>query len=49
MPVVHWPTFVQQLISREDERNRRWRAFVFSLCELLVALAFVPISLRSPS
>lgn len=31
MPIVHWPTFVQQLVARHDERDRRWRAFVFSL------------------
>ncbi|GMK59762.1 hypothetical protein CspeluHIS016_0803680 [Cutaneotrichosporon spelunceum] len=31
MPCVHWPSFVQQLVAREDERNRRWRAFVFAL------------------
>ncbi|BEI85681.1 hypothetical protein CcaverHIS002_0510820 [Cutaneotrichosporon cavernicola] len=31
MPCVHWPSFVQQLVAREDERNRHWRAFVFAL------------------
>lgn len=31
MPVVHWPTFSQQLVAREDERSDAWRAFVLSL------------------
>ncbi len=31
MPCVHWPSFVQRLVARDDERNRRWRAFVFAL------------------
>lgn len=33
MPVVHWPTFSQQLVAREDERSDTWRAFVLSLGE----------------
>lgn len=31
MPCVHWPSFVQKLVARVDERDRRWRAFVFAL------------------
>jgi hypothetical protein len=33
MPVLHWPTFSQQLVAREDERSDSWRAFVLSLGE----------------
>lgn len=31
MAVVHWPSFSQQLIAREDEKSETWRAFLFSL------------------
>ena len=35
MPIVHWPSFSQQLIAREDERSDTWRAFLLSLGEYL--------------
>lgn len=31
MPIVHWPTFSQQLVAREDEKSETWRAFLLSL------------------
>ncbi|OCF39722.1 hypothetical protein I317_06446 [Kwoniella heveanensis CBS 569] len=31
LPVMHWPTFLQLLMSREDERNQTWRAYLLSL------------------
>ena len=31
MPIVHWPTFSQQLVAREDEKSDTWRAFLLSL------------------
>jgi hypothetical protein len=33
LPIVHWPSFSQQLIAREDERSDHWRAFLLSLGE----------------
>nr|XP_031857878.1 uncharacterized protein CI109_006750 [Kwoniella shandongensis]KAA5524950.1 hypothetical protein CI109_006750 [Kwoniella shandongensis] len=30
-PVMHWPTFLQLLMSREDERSKTWRAYLLSL------------------
>lgn len=33
MPIVHWPTFSQQLVAREDEKSDTWRAFLLSLGE----------------
>ncbi|OWZ26826.1 hypothetical protein C347_06473 [Cryptococcus neoformans AD2-60a] len=31
LPVMHWPTFLQLLMSREDERSQTWRAYLLSL------------------
>jgi hypothetical protein len=35
MPIVHWPTFSQQLVAREDEKSETWRAFLLSLGKLV--------------
>ncbi|WVQ69634.1 uncharacterized protein L199_007854 [Kwoniella botswanensis] len=50
LPVLHWPTFLQRLMSREDERSRSWRAFLLSLVAYSIiqlprsALSFVEMS-----
>lgn len=43
MPCVHWPSFVQRLVAREDEHDRRWRGFLFAL------LAYSIVQLPRPS
>lgn len=49
MPVIHWPTFSQQLIAREDERSDAWRAFLLALVAYSIiqlprsSLAFIPM------
>jgi hypothetical protein len=39
MPIVHWPTFSQQLVAREDEKSETWRAFLLSLGKLSSSIA----------
>ena len=49
MPVVHWPTFSQQLVARQDERSDAWRAFLLSLTAYSIiqlprsAVSFLPV------
>ncbi|WVQ96940.1 hypothetical protein IAU59_004049 [Kwoniella sp. CBS 9459] len=50
LPVMHWPTFLQHLMSREDERSRTWRAYLLSLAAYSIiqlprsALSFLDVS-----
>ena len=49
-PIVHWPTFAQDLLSREDQRSVSWLALLLSLMAYSIvqlpwsALAFAPVT-----
>jgi hypothetical protein len=49
MPIVHWPTFSQQLVAREDEKSETWRAFLLSLGTLLSFLGLTKADAQSPT
>jgi len=49
MPIVHWPTFSQQLVAREDEKSETWRAFLLSLGTPLSSHNLTKADVQSPT
>jgi hypothetical protein len=49
MPIVHWPTFSQQLVAREDEKSETWRAFLLSLGTFISFQVLTEADSQSPT